>query len=244
MTELLQYLREFHFGTIVFRLLLAVCASGIIGYGRTRRSKTAGFRTYMLTGIGACMSIMIALYEYEMMNTLWADTVASVGMKFDASRFSAAVIGGIGFIAAGSIIDIEHQQVSGLTTATGLFASVCMGIACGAGFYECVIISCILIILALNVMQPLERRYKRRCRNITMYVEFEAIEDVEKITDVIRAKKAEIQDIEMERLVKEGPDYPGAIVNLRLSRENVSHSDMLSSIAELDGVISIEELIA
>lgn len=244
MTEAFQYLREFHFGTVVFRLILAMTASGIIGYGRTRRSKTAGFRTYMLTGIGACMSIMIALYEYEMMNTLWADAVSTVGLKFDASRFAAAVIGGVGFIAAGSILSTEHQQVSGLTTATGLFASVCMGIACGAGFYECVIISCILIVIALNVMQPLERQYKRKCRNITMYVEFENIEDVEKITEVIRSKNAEIQDIEIERTKKKGSACPGAIMNLRLSKDNVSHSDMLSSIAELNCVIAIEELIS
>lgn len=244
MNTVFQYLREFHFPTVIFRLVLAMISSGIIGYGRTRRSKTAGFRTYMLTGIGASMSVMLALYEYEMMNTVWADTVASVGLKFDASRFSAAVIGGIGFIAAGSIISGAHQQVKGLTTATGLFASVCMGIACGAGFYECVIFSCVLIVIALNVMQPLERRYKRRCRNITFSVEFEKIENVSEITDVIKAKNAEIQDIEFERVTKEGDEYPSAIMNLRLSKENVSHSDMLSSIAELDSVIAIEELIS
>ena len=244
MEGLFQYLNEFHFGTVIFRLMLATIASGIIGYGRTRRSKTAGFRTYMLTGVGACMSVLIALYDFEMMNTIWADAVASVGLKFDASRFSAAVIGGIGFIAAGSIISTEHQQVSGLTTATGLFANVCMGFACGAGFYECVIISCLLIAIVLNAMQPLERRLKRRWRYITMYVEFEGIEDIEKITQVIRSKNAEIQDIEVERIKKVGDKHPGAIMDVRLSKENVSHSDMLSSIAELKCVIAIEELIS
>ena len=244
MNNAIQYLREFHFGTVVFRLVLAMFSSGIIGYGRTKRAKTAGLRTYMLTGIGAAMSILLALYEYEMMNSLWADTVSSVGLKFDASRFSAAVIGGIGFLAAGSIIGTSHQQVKGLTTATGLFASVCMGIACGAGFYECVIISCVLIMTALNIMQPLERQYKRRCRNITLFVEFEDIENVSVITDMIRSKNAEIQEIEIERVKKEGDAYPCAILNLRLSKEQMSHSDMLSSIAELDSVIAIEELIS
>ena len=111
MTEIFQYLREFNFVSVLFRLILAMIASGLIGYGRTRRRKTAGFRTYMLTGIGAAMSVLIALYEYEMMQTGWADTVAAVGLKFDASRFAAAVIGGIGFIAAGSIIKAGHQQI-------------------------------------------------------------------------------------------------------------------------------------
>ncbi len=245
MNGILQSLREFSFMSVLFRLLLATASSGLIGYGRTKRSKTAGFRTYMLTGIGASMSIMIALYEYEMMtNGAWADTVAEVGLKFDASRFSAAVIGGIGFLAAGSIISTSHHQVKGLTTATGLFASVCMGIACGAGFYECVILSCILIVITLNIMQPLELRYKRRHRNITLFVEFNDINDMEEITGLIRNKNAEIQEIEIERTAAEGDEYPSAIFNLRLCRENPSHSDMMSSIAELECVYGIEELIS
>ena len=83
----LNYLHQFNFASVVFRIVLSMAVCGTIGYGRTKRSKTAGFRTYMLTGIGSAMSIMLALYNYEMMNTLWADTVSSVGMKFDASRF-------------------------------------------------------------------------------------------------------------------------------------------------------------
>jgi len=178
------------------------------------------------------------------MNTLWADTVSTVGLKFDASRFSAAVIGGIGFIAAGSIVSTSHHQVKGLTTATGLFASVCMGFACGAGYYECVIISMILIILALNVMQLLERKFKRRWRYITLFVQYEDIRNIDDITAVIKNNGAEIQEIEIEQIKKEAELLPSAILNLRLSAENTSHSDMMSSIAELPSVYAIEELIS
>ena len=240
----LNYLHQFNFASVVFRIVLSMAVCGTIGYGRTKRSKTAGFRTYMLTGIGSAMSIMLALYNYEMMNTLWADTVSSVGMKFDASRFSAAVIGGIGFIAAGSIISTSHHQVKGLTTATGLFACVCMGFACGAGYFECVIVSFILILLALNVMQPLERRLKRRWRYITLFVQYEDIKNIDDITAVIKNNGAEIQEIELEQIEREGDTLPSAILNLRLSAENTSHSDMMSSIAELPSVFAIEELIS
>jgi putative Mg2+ transporter-C (MgtC) family protein len=240
----LNYLHQFNFVSVVFRLILAMAACGTIGYGRTKRSKTAGFRTYMLTGLGSSMSIMLALYNYEMMNTVWADTVSAVGMKFDASRFSAAVIGGIGFIAAGSIVSTSHHQVKGLTTATGLFASVCMGFACGAGYYECVILAAALIMLALNVMQPLERRVKRRWRNITLFVQYEDIRNIDDITAAIKNNGAEIQEIEIEQLERKGDILPSAILNLRLGKENPSHSDMMSAIAELPGVFAIEELIS
>ena len=47
---------------------------------------------------------------------------------------ASSVITGIGFLGAGIIIKVAHQQVNGLTTATGLFATVIMGLAAGAGF--------------------------------------------------------------------------------------------------------------
>ena len=126
------FLHEFNLVSILVRLLLAMACGGVIGYGRSRKKQNAGLRTYMLTAIGACMSVLLTLYEYEMMTGQWAPIVAEVGMKFDASRYSAQVISGIGFLAAGTILSSGHQQVTGLTTAAGLFTSVCMGMAAGA----------------------------------------------------------------------------------------------------------------
>ena len=230
------------FLSVILRLTAAVCAGGLLGYSRTKKSHTAGLRTYSLTALGAAMSVLIAIYEYEMMKGAWAPAVAEVGMKFDASRFASSVIGGIGFLAAGSIVALPHQQVEGLTTATGLFASVCMGIAAGAGFFSCVIVSMILIFLALEVMQPLERRFQRRIRNITFSVEFDSIESIAEITEAVKQRAAEVQEIEIEREKQEGELHPSAIFSLRMSKDNFSHSGMLSAIAELPCVYSIEEL--
>ncbi|MBQ2602419.1 MAG: MgtC/SapB family protein [Oscillospiraceae bacterium] len=65
-----------------------------------------------------------------------------------------------------NFVSIAHQQVSGLTTAIGLFSSAMLGLACGTGFYEAVIPAVVIIILALELMHPLEGKYKRRLRNI------------------------------------------------------------------------------
>ena len=244
MTALMTYLREFHFGSVAFRLVLAMISGSVIGAGRARKRRNAGFRTYTLTCIGAALALIISQYEYAMMLGPWAGIVAEVGMKFDASRFAASVISGIGFLAAGTILSAEHQQVSGLTTATGLFASVCMGLACGAGFYEVVIPSIFVLILVLDVMYPLEVRFKRRVRNINIFVEFDTIKDLNVITDAIRAKSATVYEIDVERMLREGKKYPSAIMTLKLSRENYSHSAILSSVAELPCVFAVKELIS
>ena len=179
-----------------------------------------------------------------MLQTTWADAVALVGEKFDASRLASQAITGIGFLGAGTILKIAHQQVRGLTTATGLFANVCMGLAAGAGYYELVLTVAVLIALVLNGMLPLELLFKRRLRNITLNVEFYSVEDISAITDVMKRQQAQIFDIDLERTEQKGDKYPSAIFILKLSRANHSHSGILSSLAELPCVRSVQELIA
>lgn len=244
MDSLLQYLRDFNFASIVLRLLLAFLCGTVIGYGRARKQRSAGLRTFILTSIGAALSVLLATYEYQMLCGPWADVVAEVGMKFDGSRYSAQVVSGIGFLAAGTIISVGHQQVSGLSSASGLFASVCMGIAAGAGFYECVVVVLIMLVLVLDVMWPLEPAFKRRLRNITIFVEFNSLEDLNDITEKVKSRNANIYDIEVERSKREKDKYPCAVMVLKMSREKPSHSGMLSSIAELDCVRTIHELIS
>ena len=176
-----------------------MAAGGVIGYGRSQRARAAGFRTYMLVSIGAAMSVLLALYQYQMLTTGWADIVDEVGLKYDASRLASQAITGIGFLGAGIIIKAAHQQVNGLTTATGLFATVCLGVAAGAGFYECVVAAVILIVLVLNLMTPMEGAFKRRLRNITLNVEFFSVEDIAVITQMMEKQNAQIFDIDIER---------------------------------------------
>lgn len=242
MSGIIEYLRQFNLPSVLFRLTLAMLVGALIGYGRARKKANAGLRTYMLTSIGAALTMLISMYEYEMLTGPWASVITE--LKFDMSRFSAQVASGVGFLAAGTIIAAAHRQVSGLTSAIGLFACATLGIACGAGFYECVFCAMIGIIFAMEFMQPMELAFKRRLRNITIYVEFDAQDDVEIITQTIQDQGAQLYDLEMERTEREGDKLPSAIMTLRLGRENASHSAILSSLAELPCVDSVQELIS
>ena len=239
-----ESLRQFNGLSMVLRLLLAMVSGGVVGFGRSKKARAAGFRTYILISLGAAMAVLLTQYQYQMLTGPWAPVVEEAGMKFDASRLAAQVITGIGFLGAGIIIKVAHQQVNGLTTATGLFASVMMGIAAGAGFYECVLVALLLIVVVLNVMSPLEFAYKRRLRNITLNVEFNNVDDIDEITRVIEKQSATVYDIDIERTERKDGKYPSAIFILKLSRTNHSHSGMLSSVAELSCVRSVQELIA
>lgn len=182
---MLDRLRDFTFLSVCLRLILAVVAGGVVGFGRAKKKETAGLRTYIITCLGATLTTMISFYEFSMLSGAWNWAAVTGSLKFDGSRFSAAVISGIGFLAAGSIMLIRHQQVSGLTTAIGLFVTACMGIAIGAGFYEVVIVAVVFIVLVMEGMQQLEITYKRRMRNMTIHVDFETLDNINDITKTI-----------------------------------------------------------
>lgn len=240
---MISYLRQFNFVSVLFRLLLALAAGGVIGYGRSQKQRSAGLRTYMLTCVGAALTVVVAFYERDMLYGVWS-AASAAELKFDGTRLAAGVISGIGFLAAGTIIGVEHQQVSGLTTAIGLFGTACLGLAAGAGFYEAVVPATILIIVAMEALQPVEINYKRRLRNITVYVEFNELEDIETIKRTVAAEHAQIFELDMEHTVREGDNYLSMILWVKLDKDAASHSAMLSSIAELPCVYAVRELVS
>lgn len=238
-------LREFHFFTVFLRLALAMTAGGLIGYGRARKRRSAGMRTYMLTCTGAALTMLIAMYEKEMLyGGQWAWAAAYADIKFDASRFSAQVINGVGFLAAGTILGVAHQQVSGLTTAIGLFVTAGIGIAAGSGFYEAVLIAVPLVMVAMEMMSPVEMIYKRRLRNITVSVEVRDIADLREVKEAILQRGAQVFEMDVERSEEKDGQLPSAILSLKMAREKASHSAMLSALAELPCVCSVRELIS
>ena len=169
---MIQYLRELHFASVVVRLALAMLLGGCIGLERGRKRRPAGFRTYMLVCLGAALTVLLSLYEFTMVTGPWSDICTEIGIKTDVSRFGAQVINGIGFLGAGTILVTGRQQVKGLTTAAGLWASACTGLAVGAGFYECVLIAFAMIFLSIRLFPIVDAYIQENARDINLYMEF------------------------------------------------------------------------
>lgn len=130
---------------LIVRLLLAVLLGGILGMEREQHGKAAGVRTHMLVATGAALFIYIpqqaGISESEM------------------SRVIQGVITGIGFLCAGTIFKgKEENEVSGLTTAAGIWLTAAIGIAVGLG-RELTAIICTLI--AFGILNLLPRLIKR-----------------------------------------------------------------------------------
>lgn len=224
-------------GDVLLRLFAAALCGGLIGIDRGRKRRAAGFRTYMLVCMGAALTMVLSSYLSVMIADIWGLDVNT--FKTDVSRFGAQVINGIGFIGAGTILVTGRQQVKGMTTAAGLWASACMGLSIGAGFYEAAIVGCLCIIITFVVFSKLESFILSHSRNVNLYVEFEHTDDLSEIVEKIKGQDVRIFDIELTKAKGEG--YPNAIFSLQLPKRK-SHTFVMTAIAEVDNVRTIEEI--
>ena len=151
--------RELTLTSVVIRVLVSVALGGIIGMERGLKNRAAGFRTYMLVCMGACIVMVTNQYIFQVYGT------------GDPVRMGAQVISGIGFLGAGTIIVTSRSQIKGLTTAAGLWASACIGLAVGVGFYEVAVIGGLSVFLVLTVLHSWELHMRRNVKQCTVYVE-------------------------------------------------------------------------
>ena len=241
MMEGLAYLREMNVASVLLRLTVAMLFGGFIGLERERKRRPAGFRTYMLVCLGAALTMLLSQYESYMVTHAWHETAMEIGLRTDVSRFGAQVINGIGFLGAGTIIVTGKQEVKGLTTAAGLWASACMGLAIGAGFYECVGLCFALIFLVIRLLPFIENAIIENARNMNIYVEFQSLDDVGEIINRIKAQDVQIYEVEIERGREERSRNPSAIFFIRMNQKQ-AHTRILAAISELESVYAIDEI--
>ena len=214
---------------------------GMIGIEREKKRRPAGFRTYMLVCLGATLAGIISQYNYVMINTVFADIASEIGCNTDVTRIGAKVIGGVGFLGAGTIIVTDRQEVKGLTTAAGLWASACMGLAIGAGFYECVILAFLLMFLCIRLLPYLENYMVERARNMNLYIEYASFDNIGLIIGKIKAQGAQIYEVNIDRSSERKGLYPSAVFTIRLA-PNTHHAQVIAAISELDDVMTIDEI--
>ena len=237
----LDYLRDLNTASVFIRLILALILGGLIGLDRALRHRPAGPRTYALVCVGAALTRVLSQYEYVMLTTDWAPMAEAVGLKTDVSRFGAQVINGIGFLGAGTVIATNQQKVKGLTTASGLWASACLGLVVGSGFYEAAIFAFLLILVTMWLLRPLEEVIIERSRNINIYVEFRSIADMGEILKTIKDQDINIFDMDIHHGKEQIVQKPNAVLYLRMPHR-APHHELITLLSDLDEVYTVKEI--
>jgi len=136
---------------IFLELLLAACLGAIIGLERECQRKEAGLRTYTLVSLGSALFVIIGREAFF-------GLTGNAGISFDPSRVVAALIMGVGFIGAGTIIHRE-TRIEGLTTAAGLWLVAAIGGAVGSRFYLPAIFTALLTLVILTGLRQVEEKF-------------------------------------------------------------------------------------
>jgi putative Mg2+ transporter-C (MgtC) family protein len=128
---------------------LALALSALIGLEREIRQKSAGLRTYTLVGLASALIILISKYGFT-------NILSDGRVVLDPSRMAAQIVSGIGFIGGG-VIFVRRDLVRGLTTATTIWVTSAVGMACGAGLPLLAIAVTAANFVVVFGFRPLER---------------------------------------------------------------------------------------
>lgn len=122
----------------------------VLGVERFVAGKTAGMRTYTLVSMGSALFVIISQLVANQFTT----------GNFDPLRVAAQVVAAAGFLGVGAIFHHDNQ-VSGVTTATGLWVAAGVGMATGFGLYSIAIIVTLLTLFTFIVLWFIEKQIQK-----------------------------------------------------------------------------------
>lgn len=133
---------------LLLRAGLASLLGGAVGFNRELHDKAAGLRTMMLVSLGAAAAIMAAL-------DLVHDLGPASNHSLDPIRVISGIVGGVGFLGAGSIIQ-SGGKVHGMTTAASVWVAAGIGIASGLGNFKLAVVVTAFALVMLAVVGALK----------------------------------------------------------------------------------------
>lgn len=214
---------------MMVRVVLALIVGGVMGIERSSRNQPAGFRTYMLVCLGSALVMMTNQYISEFFKT------------GDPSRLGAQVISGIGFLGAGTIILTKRNQVRGLTTAAGLWAAACTGLAIGIGYYEGAIFAGLSIFVVMRFMRHIDSYLFQDARVVSLYLNFESVDYLNLFMEYTKNQDWKIMDMQVHKSRDLGPSGLIVFMIIRLDKR-IDHHELVRQVSETKGLIYVEEI--
>lgn len=209
----------------LIKFIVIYILAGIIGLERAALSKPAGFRTHVLVGMSAVLTVICA------------EKIAEVSGASDFSRIPAQLLSGIGFLGAGTILR-DGFNVKGLTTAASLLTVTCVGLCVGAGLYFTALVATFIIYIVLKHSSSISEKVGH-FHNITLHIE----------SNEPKATMAEVQElmdrnkIEVQEMVIDEDDSTQFIKITGKHRDPINKNKLLSDLLSIDRVNKVFEIL-
>ena len=92
------------------------------------------------------------------MSISYSEFFSNPSMPSDPARIVAQVVSGVGFLGAGAILKMG-VSVKGLTTASSLWTTAIVGIACGSGYYLLAFFTSAVVFSILTIISRVEKKF-------------------------------------------------------------------------------------
>ncbi len=210
---------------VLIRVGLALFMGCIIGMERGKQGRAAGMRTHILVCVGAALTSMTGEFAYHIFNT------------GDPMRVAAQVISGIGFLGVGTIVVRGKFQITGLTTAAGLWAAAAIGLSLGIGFYVGAVIVFVATVATMTLIHRFEHKLTHKGTRYGVYIEIVGTKDVRTIINHL-SETYRVSDIQVT------PARSGTAGNVGI--ESIIHTygqKELTPNALIEQIESLEEVV-
>jgi putative Mg2+ transporter-C (MgtC) family protein len=150
---------DFNQFQILAQVALAVLLGALIGVDREMARKPAGLRTHMLVAGAATVLVALSSIAVEQLGQELGDSL----VRTDPIRIIEAVITGVSFLGAGTIIVRRAEnQVEGLTTAASLLMAAAIGVCVALTQWILAIGITVLVLISLRGINYLTRRIEQQ----------------------------------------------------------------------------------
>ena len=227
-----QWSGELNLWSVLFRLVLSLVLSAIIGCERSSKRHSAGLRTFILVSLVGTGTMLI-------------DQYLMLFYKAPLPVLSAAGVIGTATLSSNSVLFSSKSQIKGLTTSVGLWCCGVVGIALGAGMYTVALGLTLTMLACMSSLPTLEKSLKDRSNHFEVHLELKNKSDLPDFVSTVRALGIRIDDIESN------PAYLNSgisvfSVSFTVASEELKqykkHEDIISALRSLEYVYHIEEM--
>ena len=218
---------------IVFKIVISILLSAVIGCERATKRHSAGLRTFVLISL-SCTTVMLL------------DSFLFISSGTNSFFLSAASIVALSIICVNSLLVSSRSQIKGLTTSVGMWTCGMLGLTIGAGYYTAALILFIALYTTLSAFPYFEKYLKNRSNHFEIHLELTESKYLQDFVTTIRKLGMKIDDIEFNTA------YAGSglsVYTIAISISNAdlkkykTHAELIEALRTLKYVYHIEEMV-
>ena len=218
--------------SVALRMAVAVLLSSFIGWERSSKRHSAGFRTFILVTFGSSLAMMMDLF---LMNNT----------KLNLPFLSGFAILSISVLSSRTVLFSSRNQVKGLTTSVALWSCTLIGLSTGAGLYGVGIAAFMTLFWILRYLPKLETYLKNRSNHFEIHLELKNKENLQDFVTTIRRLGLRIDDIEFNSAyLGSGLSVYSVIftIDSKELKKYKTHSEIIKALGTIDYIYNKEEM--